>query len=452
MVIGAEHLGQPVRCPHCHQEVMAPLAASGVAPVAQEPAPPGVEPPPPVEIEAGMPFQVPTHLEHEDIFSPVVETSDDLFGGDAVPKIEMPPEPAPPEPPPPATAPPLEPGVPVLELEPTPPSQSPGEMASPFAALGPTRETAAAGDAPLASHGLGQQEFLAAPSPQSWARPPEADRPPRVDAGMADEAPSAYLPTPPIRMPRSNSWVLPLFIVPLISYSILATVAVVLLYQRQQSARDPLEAIPDQGDNKGAVRGKATGGPVRLPSPDSPLPPRLRTTLGKPLALGDLEVTPLKIGRRRIGFRQGKADHVDRAGEDSLALELRLRNVSKDVTFRPLDPFFVRQVKRSMEYPPYTYLEVGSRHFFCGPLSEELRKNLHMVVAGQDLDRELGPGQEFSTFICTDPDEHAVAAVDKASGPCVWRVQVRRGLVAVGGREVPATAVVGVEFRRDEVR
>jgi hypothetical protein len=36
-------------------------------------------------------------------------------------------------------------------------------------------------------------------------------------------------------------------------------------------------------------------------------------------------------------------------------------------------------------------------------------------------------------------------------GRLLYRVQVRRGLVRVGDREVPATAVVGVEFNDTDI-
>ena len=42
--------------------------------------------------------------------------------------------------------------------------------------------------------------------------------------------------------------------------------------------------------------------------------------------------------------------------------------------------------------------------------------------------------------------------VAKHVGKMLWRVQVRRGLVRVKSREVSATAVVGVEFTRDDIQ
>jgi hypothetical protein len=34
----------------------------------------------------------------------------------------------------------------------------------------------------------------------------------------------------------------------------------------------------------------------------------------------------------------------------------------------------------------------------------------------------------------------------------LWRLQVRRGLVSVGAKEIPATAVIGVEFGANDVK
>jgi hypothetical protein len=62
----------------------------------------------------------------------------------------------------------------------------------------------------------------------------------------------------------------------------------------------------------------------------------------------------------------------------------------------------------------------------------------------------------MTTFVCTDPADHAVQELARYKGPLVWRIQLRRGLVkwrtARGNdREDSATAVVGVEFDAGDV-
>jgi hypothetical protein len=247
-----------------------------------------------------------------------------------------------------------------------------------------------------------------------------------------------------------------MLIVPLISYSILVTILAAIYYNRLQSLRDPLEAMPDQGNNKGASHSKKSEAPMLMPDPTSPLPDKLKVLLRQSLAIGDLEVTPLRVERRRIRYQWKDKGPSDSGERDSLVLELRLRNISRDVVFKPMDPFFDRPWKsKSRDGMPHTYLSVGARQFFGGqPTPEE--HALGLVVVGQNHDQELQPGQEMTTFICTDPDPKAdaVKAVDAYKGkePLLWRVQVRRGLVAVKDEELPATAVVGVQFSREDVQ
>jgi hypothetical protein len=266
-----------------------------------------------------------------------------------------------------------------------------------------------------------------------------------------------------LRMPSKRRWLMPLLVVPLISYSILMTIAVGFLWIRLQRQVHPLEALPDQGDNQGAQHGRRTGVLEKMPTPDQDLPSRLRVSLGNSIRIGDIEVTPTKVERRRIRFKQEGGD-PDPTDQETLALHLRLRNVSDDVYFKPLDSYFDRRWKLSKPagIMPYTFLTLGDKRFFGGPLDWQPHSTAkgdrfrepRMLVVGQDHDKELGPGEEMNTFICTDPQDRATATLDKLKdkGPYLWRFQVRRGLVQVGDRELSATAVVGVEFKRADVQ
>jgi hypothetical protein len=178
--------------------------------------------------------------------------------------------------------------------------------------------------------------------------------------------------------------------------------------------------------------------------------------LSKTLPVGDLEVTPRRVERRPVLIRTGSAK-PEPGREDALALVLGLRNRSDDVAFRPLDPYFVRRYDPNNpagEVMPYTILFMGDRKFYGGPIPWH---GAHReTVEGQDLDRELLPGDEMETFICTDPDDGAVRALEGYKGPLTWRVQVRRGLVKWRTpkgleREDPATAVVAVDFNAADV-
>jgi hypothetical protein len=445
MGVGADHLGQQVRCPHCQQVVVAP-AMEAAPPVFESPSTPAVNPstsPPAVTLAPDMEFHVPSPVEQESIFSEPAATGDDLFGAEPASKVEMPPEPA----------------VPHLQLD--------EGVASNLSTLAKEllEEPTAQGDVtatfevpvflgpPAPAHTNGASD-PALGSGTLWSAP--------SSIGSSAESPShessttnlpAALTTPTVRMPqKARAWVLPLLIVPLISYSVLMTIAVGILYLRLQQQVHPLEAIPDQGDNKGATH-KGSSSIDRMPNPEQDLPSRLRVELGHSLRVGDIEVTPVKIAHRQIQFQEGP--NRDPTKQPTLALELRIRNVSDDVYFKPLDPYFNRHwnPNKPSGMKPYSFLTVDSKRFF-GPLPWQPRSQARwrMSVVGQDLDKELKPGEEMTTFICTDPQDSAPAALKNAKGPFVWRIHVRRGLVKVGDKEVSATAVVGVEFNKQDVQ
>jgi hypothetical protein len=256
-----------------------------------------------------------------------------------------------------------------------------------------------------------------------------------------------------VRMPKQCGWVLPLIIIPLISYSTLATVLLVKYYLDIQRLKEnsPLEYLPDQGDGKGATHGKGTLS--RIPQPDQELPAKLHVGLNQTIRVGDLEVTPLRVQRRAIQFRtEGQLPKPTK--QQALALELRLHNVSGDVYFKPLDAYFSRSWKEAKPSGamPYTFLTMGKQRFYGGPI--DYNRKPRLLVDGQDQDRTLGPGEEMTTFICTDPEDKAVEVLGrlKDKGPFLWRLQVRRGLVKVDDHEVSASAVVGVEFDRADVQ
>ena len=77
----------------------------------------------------------------------------------------------------------------------------------------------------------------------------------------------------------------------------------------------------------------------------------------------------------------------------------------------------------------------------------------------KNADREgLEPGESAETFVCTDGWNPAIQLLlfgleadgkgtqKPYSGNLLWRVQLRRGLIAHKDRKLPATCVIGVEF------
>ena len=110
----------------------------------------------------------------------------------------------------------------------------------------------------------------------------------------------------------------------------------------------------------------------------------------------------------------------------SLVLRLKLRNVSDDVAFQPMDNYFDRKWKGKGEAPPLTILELVSPNrptrFFGGPaefhlplLHAQQRRRPAAVGAWRPpTTKVLNPGEEMETFVCTDGDDKAATeAVDE---------------------------------------
>jgi hypothetical protein len=265
-----------------------------------------------------------------------------------------------------------------------------------------------------------------------------------------------------------GGWWIGLVVLPLFLYAVLATVAVYLLWERLQKAPPhPLEMFPDvEGDTPGVQKnGKKTSYKGQMAPEtvkrlaDSPVPAHLRVALGETLRVGDLEVTPLRVERKVVRVFVEGYPRPEPCPHESLVLHLRLRNVSADSTFTPLDNFFDRNWKAGRGAPPLTRLEIGPHQFYGGPAEWSPRRTTanarrQWVEGRQDFEGAgLGPGGETDTFVCTDGgDDKVIEELERSRGTMLWRVEVRRGLVRVGSREVPAAAVIGVEFGATDVR
>jgi hypothetical protein len=444
MAVGQNLLGQQVRCPHCQQVVVAPPTAVAAPAAAPQPSPP--PPPAPAPAADGLQqtvLNVPGMAEPESIFTPA-EASDVISAGPPEGRVEMPSEPWPqfaPQPPAPPSQLPTEPMQGPPPVEPTltyvpHATQYPGGPSQ-----APTRPDSAA--------------FASASD--GWPVVPQGGA---TTTALESNALAQSLPSPAaIRPPRDRGgWFTALVVIPLISYSILATIAVIYLrfYQPTPPPQPhPLEMVPDiEGKNKGAKRQKSHiiyKGRQLLKLPDS-----LRTSLGQPIRVGDIEVNPVSVEFKLVTFQVPKFDPTA-SGDECLVLNLRLKNVSEGVVFKPMDPYFDRKWKEDKEKTnvemPFTYLTIGDQRFFGGPNSIDDVNDNKVSIEGQHYDRVLKPGEEMSTFVCTDWEDPVRQAVDNATGPMLWRIQVRRGLVEIPEKgEYSATAVVGVEFTKEDVK
>jgi hypothetical protein len=306
------------------------------------------------------------------------------------------------------------------------------------------------------------REFLAN-QPETLPTPASEDDGSRdLDAGLATEipvlAPGAELSREVARRAKAESMLAAYFLIFLIPYAIFITIVAGYFYWRIMQTPHPLEMLNDFGDNPPAKRGSSSV--IDIIPPETTLPGKLQVALGQRIRLGDLEVMPTKVEQRKIVYvSENKSLQPQESQDDALVLTLELRNVSDDVYFIPTDPFFERQWREdSGATKPYTFLEMGARRFFGGPIRRNQRGKAatsRELIQGQENDNQiLRPHEARTTVIATDPDNREILkTLDQYHGPLVWRIQLRRGLVALRDREVSATAVIGVVFDdRDIIR
>ena len=70
----------------------------------------------------------------------------------------------------------------------------------------------------------------------------------------------------------------------------------------------------------------------------------------------------------------------------------------------------------------------------------------------ENADRLLGPGEKMVSFVCTDSQLPVRDELRGYSGKLLYRVRVRTGLAAIAGRMRSTTAVVGVEFDKNDIK
>jgi hypothetical protein len=418
MGVQAAYLGKQVRCPHCQQVVLAPTQAPAPVPAAAAPAPvpPPSSPPPPGRVGD----------EHDSIFGEQID--DDLFGSPPKSKVELP-EPRP---------------APQLQLEPTM-FNVPGVSSGAGPALTPPPST---------------------PSP-AYSEPPTTDLAPSATEGNGE---GGTIPVRSKTLAPQNPILTNSLLIILIPYSILMTIIVLIQYFNQQRTPHPLEMLPDLGNPPAKKVGQAPPPVLNLSSyvrykADAALPPHLITTLGQPIQVGDIEITPLSIEQKRLLFKWRTGQYKPELSEfEALVLNVKLKNLSKDTEFRPLDLSFDYIWKEEKSHPisrlPYTHLEFNGKRY-CGPFQwkASVTKNQPGQFAGSDeyvegqeeYNRVLLPGEEVKTAIVTDPADQVAGALRNYRGKLLWRVQVRRGLVHYKDRDISVAAVIGIQFDKDEI-
>jgi phage FluMu protein Com len=457
MAVSSQHIGQQVRCPHCQEIVIAPPPAAPTVPSAQSGEEKGeiggVPGSPPGLAETVVHKSTPAGAA-EDIFSSANAVSD-LFSPSEPPRIEVPLE----------SLPLTLPGDSSASQDPEATLGSPTPWAAQHAAAEP--------HAPMVPIVLNDKTAIhpeaAPPWPGGVLSEPIQLPPPSIPLHCAGEA-SAGSARAAKRTEAKAPWFLLLVFCPLLLYSIVISIFAFFIYRQEQQLqerlRNPFEMMPDVGDDPGVRKGKK----VSLTDRYKPelatrtLPESLCTTLGKPLRVGDLQVTPNRIERQRLSVVVESA-RPEPCLHDSLVLYLDFKNLSCEYAFAPLDNYFDRYWRPGMDQiPPLTLLEVVGRKYSCygGPANWHPRgdpNNLREWVKGRrDQADPLQPGEEKQMFVCTDGNDDKAAAVlfgeeqdNRYHGRFLWRVRVRRGLVRLQDKDYSATAVIGVRFTDSDI-
>lgn len=218
----------------------------------------------------------------------------------------------------------------------------------------------------------------------------------------------------------------PILLIFLIPYALISTAFIIyLLFQQQVYNHDPLERMLE--DNSG----HRNGVPIKRIQHDLRVPDKLKVKLHESLQVGAVEITPLKVTLQ----------------DEDLVLHIKLKNVSSNLQFNPLPDTFTRYMRGTMNAAkPYIFLESGQARIYGGDV-EWLRDGRRL------RDPELAPRQEMTAHIITDMrDRQQVDKLVHARRPCLWRVQLRRGLEDIAGQERVITCVVGVAFSPGEIQ
>jgi dethiobiotin synthetase len=152
------------------------------------------------------------------------------------------------------------------------------------------------------------------------------------------------------------------------------------------------------------------------------------TTLGKPLKVGSLEITPLNVNRTDVTLvRKSLAgkDETRRGGGGAQALRLRLKNTSNNTVFAPLDESFLRD-RDDGRSESFVELDNGERvYLYPLPIQSE------WSIVGQTFP-DLRPGEVKESRVIS-------ATEFPASSPgSTWRIKVRTG--------VDKTETIGVKI------
>jgi len=163
-----------------------------------------------------------------------------------------------------------------------------------------------------------------------------------------------------------------------------------------------------------------------------PIPQGNVTTLGVPVRIGDLKLTPLSVALTRVELG-GSIDPTKYRAEESESLVLRVQftNLSKSQPFAPLELAYLRDQISPLDRCFIT----TSRGATIG--AYPLALDSEWSIAGQ-VCPILSRGETVETLIVSEP-----GISDRLSAEMTWRFRVRTGPYG--------TDVIGVRFRDVDV-
>ena len=149
--------------------------------------------------------------------------------------------------------------------------------------------------------------------------------------------------------------------------------------------------------------------------------------------MGILEVTPLEVVSGKVNLKHRfRAGAGQAGGTNALKLKLRLRNVSDETIFAPLDEAFLRE-RESGDVDSFIASGQGGR-IGLFPLAVESEWS----IVGQDF-RELGPGETMQALIVSEAD-----TLGRTEEEMTWRLRLRT--------EIDQTDVLEVRFSDRDIR
>lgn len=225
------------------------------------------------------------------------------------------------------------------------------------------------------------------------------------------------------------------------SWASAMTLAVIfLLQQRLMPNVHELESLPDLKPPK-----KKDTIAYRLVPQDAGMPRGHSLELQEARRFGHLKVTPLRVTRGPLEFEHHLKDQKHRRAPeaDVIKLWLRFENMSADQHIAPLDGLVFRRVQIDETERSNNFLARVSQKHSGGTaaLVYDLNENDIWNLKGQDVDREIAPGESIETYIPAHPRQ--TGPVLGSAEDLVWRVHFRKGY---SPQQFGVTTIIEVVF------